>query len=111
MAKSKYKNQATTLDGIWFHSKREANRYAELKLLEQAGQIADLELQPKYSIDVGGVHVCDYVADFRYTEELPTPGGTIRETIVEDAKGFRTDVYKLKRRLMQAVFAIEIKEV
>lgn len=51
---SKYKNQATTLDGIWFHSKREANRYAELKLLEQAGQIENLELQPKFSIEIGG---------------------------------------------------------
>jgi hypothetical protein len=60
-------------------------------------------LQPRYRLEVCGVHVCDYVADFRYEE-----GGA---TVVEDAKGFKTAAYKLKKKLMKAIHNIEIREV
>lgn len=92
------------MGGIEFDSKREANRYSELKLLERAGLISDLVLQPEYYLKVGDVLVCKYVADFRYVDRQ-----TGRE-IVEDTKGVRTDVYKLKKKLMLAVHGIEILE-
>ncbi len=102
-SKSKWHNVRTTVDGITFASKHEANRYAELKIEQLAGEITDLELQKPFSLDVNGVHICDYVADFVYRK-----GGHF---IVEDAKGKRTDLYKIKRRLMFAIYGVEIHEV
>ncbi len=100
---SKWHNVRTTVDGITFASKREADRYAELRLELLAGEISALELQKRYSLDVNGVHICDYVADFVYKRD--------GLQIVEDAKGKATDLYKIKRALMRAVLSIEIVEV
>lgn len=100
---SKWHNVRTTVDGITFASKHEANRYAELKIEQLAGEITDLELQKPFSLDVNAVHICDYVADFVYRR-----GGHL---IVEDAKGKRTDLYKIKRALMFAIYGVEIHEV
>lgn len=100
---SKYRNQPTIIDGIRFASRREGRRYSELKLLERAGQIKDLKLQVPFPLDVNGKPVTRYVADFTYTE-----GG---ELVVEDAKGFRTDVYRLKANLFAALKGFEIREV
>ncbi len=100
---SKWRNVRTTVDGIKFASKREANRYGELKLELLAGEIGDLELQKPFSLDVNGVHICDYVADFVYKRN--------GIQITEDAKGKATDLYKMKRALMLAVHGIEIVEV
>lgn len=99
---SKYGNRRTEVDGISFASAKEARRWSELRLLERAGQISGLERQVRYRMEVRGVPVTTYVADFRYERE----GGYV----VEDAKGFATDVYKLKKKLMRAVFDIEIQE-
>lgn len=99
---SKYRARPKTVGGISFHSTKEANRYQELKLLEKAGQIAGLELQPSYALVVNGSKVCTYIADFRYQER--------GQTVVEDVKGYRTDVYELKRKLMLACHGIEILE-
>jgi hypothetical protein len=100
----KYRNVHTVVDGHVFPSKLEARRYQELKLLAAAGEISDLELQPRYRLDVAGVHICSYISDFRYTDRR----GNV---IVEDAKGVRTAVYTIKKRLMKAVHGIEIVEV
>ena len=105
--KFKYNNQPTKLDDHCFDSKREANRYAELKLLQIGGKIRGLNMQVRFRIDVNGVHICDYIADFYY-EELQKCGSWQR--IVEDTKGVRTAVYKLKRQLMLAVHNIKILE-
>lgn len=102
-SKSKWRNVRTTIDGITFASKREANRYSELKLELLAGEISELELQKPFSLDVNGVHICDYVADFVYKRN--------GIQITEDAKGKATDLYKIKRALMRAVHGIEIIEV
>jgi hypothetical protein len=102
---SKYGNKKTVIDGITFDSKKEAGRYQELRLLERAGEIAHLELQPRYAIEINGVKVCTYVADFRYT---PKGGG---KEIIEDVKGMKTPVYNLKKKLMKAVKMIEIREI
>ena len=100
----KYHNVPRRVDGILFHSGKEARRYQELKALEKAGVIVALELQPRFKLDVNGVHVCDYIADFSYHDEER------RVDVVEDVKGWRTEVYKLKARLMLAIHGIEVEE-
>jgi hypothetical protein len=100
---SKYGAIKTEVDGIVFHSKGEAGRYQELKLLLHAGEITDLHLQEKYELKVAGVLICNYIADFVYE----TPDG---EVVVEDFKGVRTEAYRLKKKLMLAVHGIEIFE-
>jgi allantoicase len=101
---SKYHNEACWVDGHRFASKREAKRYGELRLLEAAGKIMALELQPRFLLVVNGVLVCTYVGDFQYTDAEA-------KTVVEDAKGVRTHAYNIKRRLMEAVHGITISEV
>ena len=108
---SKYGNRKTVLDGVEFDSKREAKRWAELKLLERAGEIKSLERQRTFELipairnETGRViqRAITYRADFTYEK-----GG---KTVVEDAKGFRTDVYKIKRKLMLWRYGIEVNEV
>ena len=103
--KSKYGAVKTEVDGIMFDSKREASRYQELRLLEQAGEIANLRLQVPYILFPKNEHgrALKYIADFVYNDDT----GAL---VVEDAKGHSTDVYKLKRRLMAELKGIEIKE-
>jgi hypothetical protein len=69
MRKSKYAAIPTIVDGIRFASKKEARRYTELKLLERAGEITCLELQPKFPCVVNGKKVCTYIADFAYLDD------------------------------------------
>lgn len=102
---SKYHNRRTVVDGITFDSKREATRYAELRLLEKAGEIRELGVHTRYQIVVSGTKVGVYVADFDY-RDLRTG-----EPVVEDVKGVRTAVYRLKKRLVKALLGIEIVEV
>lgn len=99
---SKFGNVATVVDGIRFHSKREAARYGELRWLESQGQISELELQVGFELDVNGVHITKYIADFRYLEN--------GQRIVEDSKGARTPVFAMKARLMLACHGIKVKE-
>lgn len=105
MAQNKYHNQPVTIDGIRFASKREGKRYSELKLLEQAGSITDLKLQPRFPIRHNLITICAYVADFQYTD------CSTGKTIVEDTKGFRTQVFKLKKKLVKAFYNLDIREV
>lgn len=104
-SRSKYGNKKTTVHGITFDSKWESERYLYLKSLEKAGRIKDLELQPRYNILVNDQKICAYVADFKYNKES---ADGIWEHIVEDAKGVETPEFKLKKKLMKAVFDIEI---
>ncbi len=102
---SKFGNVPDRVNGRLFASKREARRYKELLLLERANVIRDLETQPVFDLDVNGVHICKYIGDFRYYD-------TERNAlVVEDSKGIRTEIYKLKRRLMKAIHSIEVEEV
>lgn len=90
---------------------KEAERYKELKTLEKLGHIRDLELQPKFEIlpkyEINGkkVRAINYIADFKY--EVRSTG----ETVVEDVKGVKTDIYKLKKKLFEYQYNIEIKEI
>ena len=111
---SKYRNEKTELDGIVFDSKREAQRYAELKQMERAGIIHDLKRQERYelipSIRENGKVVqraVSYIADFTYLDN----DGTGWRKVVEDSKGMRTDVYRLKKKLMRWRYGIDIQEV
>ena len=127
-SKSKYKAVKTQIEGIMFDSKKEAKRYTELKLLEKAGMITHLELQPVYQITINGVDICKYKADFRYftvraenKEQynnskgewiVPTKTGDKEGQIVEDVKGFKTPIYRLKKKLVEACYpGTQIKEV
>ena len=96
--------QDRTEDGVVFDSKREKLRYTELKMLVRAGIITKLELQRKYPLQVNGVKLGTYIADFSY---LDKDG---RE-VVEDVKGVRTPVYALKAKLMIAVYGLRVVEV
>jgi hypothetical protein len=104
--RSKYGNKKTEVDGIPFDSKAEAQRYRELKLMQIAGQIERLELQPEFELRVNGEKVCIYRADFRYHKHNGTT------TVVEDVKNkaTATPVYRLKAKLLRACHGIEVQE-
>jgi len=114
MSRNKFGAVKTTVDGITFDSKLEAKRYGELKLLLKAGKIFALELQPEYPIVVetpsGEVVIVGvYKADFRYkhyVNGLATPA-----TQIEDTKGMKTPVYRLKKKLVEAQRGITITEI
>ena len=108
----KYHNEQTEIDGIKFASRHEATRYVELKYMERAHLITDLQLQWVFTL-IGEQRDKDgkilerpvkYVADFVYKDQTG-------KTVVEDAKGMRTDVYKIKRKLMLLIYGIQIIEV
>lgn len=102
----KYRAKPTTIDGIRFASKKESERYALLKTWEKDGTIRDLELQPKFPILVNGVKIGRYVADFAYRD------GESGAKIVEDVKGYKTDLYKFKKKLVEAIYPhVRIQEV
>lgn len=106
---NKYKNKKVVIDNILFDSKKEANYYTYLKLLEKAGKIKNLELQKKFILQDkftlnGKTHrAITYVADFVYEEN-----GQVH---VIDTKGYRTQVYKIKKKLFMKKYGIEIEEV
>ena len=102
---NKYHAVKTEVDGFVFDSKREARRYRELKLLESAGEIGNLALQPKFDLSVNGEKICSYYADFEYCD-LRTG-----KTVVEDAKGVRTHEYRIKKKLVRAIYGVTIVEV
>ncbi len=97
---NKYRNKRTIVDNITFQSRKEAQRYLQLKLLLRGKEITELRLQPRFTLqesftDVMGVKHREivYVADFIY-KEIRT-----NVTYVEDAKGMRTKDYLIKKKL------------
>lgn len=94
----KYHARRVEIDNISFASQKEANRYLDLKLAERAGQIKDLKLQPAFILQpnftdrAGNKHrAITYRADFQYTEN--------DRVIVEDTKGYETEIWKLKKKM------------
>lgn len=102
--KSKYKNVITKVGNIKFHSKKEAKRYQELLLLQKTGEIFDLSLQFPLEIRIDGKKICTYYADFMFFDKDD-------KMIVEDVKGIRTPIYKLKKKLVEAYWGIKITEI
>ena len=108
--KSKYHAQPVEIDGIRFDSQKEARRYSELRLLERAGEIRDLQYHKVFVLipdqRIGGKiveHPVKYEADFCYYDKDG-------QAVVEDTKGYRTADYIIKRKLMLYVHKIQIKE-
>lgn len=101
---NKYNAKKTVVDGITFDSKKEAKRYGELLLLQRAGVISNLQLQVPYILINKSKYgrAIKYVADFVYYEN--------KQIVVEDVKGIRTPVYRLKKRLFEEKYGIKILE-
>jgi hypothetical protein len=119
--------QRTRVDGQWFHSKGEARRWQELQLLLKAGTIRNLQWQVTYPLFVKAdgeqeglrlrspyhIPITAYVADFVYEEItvfFEDDGSYAWCTVVEECKGYRTDVYKLKKKWVEALYGITIRE-
>lgn len=108
-SESKYYNQKTKVMGREFDSRHEAERYMQLRSMEQNGIISDLRCQVPYEL-VQSQRVCGkmirasyYIADFVYNRD--------GEEVVEDAKGVKTAVYQLKKKLMAVNYGILVQEV
>lgn len=106
----KYKVKPMMFENFRFASQKEGRRYQQLRLLERAGELWGLEVQPRYPLTVVGGFVKDivtkigeYRADFRYI----TKDGTI----VEDVKGYDTPLNKWKRKHVAAQYGIEVRIV
>lgn len=100
---SKYRAKKVYFDGYTFDSKKEAQRYKDLLLYEKAGEIEDLQIHPRLRIKINGESVCDYVGDFQYRD--------YRGLVIEDTKGVRTALYRLKKKLLWAIYKIQIVEI
>lgn len=120
----KYHARKTSVDGVQFDSDAESRRYSELAILERAGEITDLELQPVFILQptlkikkvvvapdgrkrtkTRTVRPITYRADFRYTD------AATGEVVVEDVKGVQTEVFRIKAKMMLSVHGIEVKLV
>lgn len=101
----KYNNKKIhAADGI-FDSQKEYRRWCDLKILEKAGQIQALDRQVRYELipKMGKNRPTTFIADFVYREK--------GKVVVEDAKGFRTEVYRIKKKLMAWVHKIDVREI
>jgi hypothetical protein len=105
VVKNKYgAKKVTAPDGEKFDSMKEYQRWGVLKLMQRAGMISDLKRQARFELipKQEGETACTYIADFTYYQN--------GKYIVEDVKGCKTDVYKIKRKLMLWVHGIRIQE-
>ena len=112
MKKNKYHNKKVIYNGIKFDSKKERARFITLKQLEKAGIIKELELQKKFLLQEGytnakgkRIRPIYYIADFYYYDYINN------KWVVEDVKGVRTDVYKLKKKLFEYKYNLTIDEL
>jgi hypothetical protein len=111
-APRKFRNVPTEVGEHTFSSRKEARRFAELKLLERAGEIAELKIQPVFRLEVAGQLICKYVADFSYHPTFQ--GAVMAQVVVEDVKSEITrkhPVYRLKNKLFRALMGFPITEV
>lgn len=107
---NKYRNKITMVDGYCFDSMKEAQRYKDLKLMEKGGKIEDLKLQPTFLLQEAFIHrrsgkkiqAIRYKADFSYYDVDKD------EFIVEDCKGMKTEVYKIKRKMFLRLHQSEL---
>lgn len=109
---NKYHNTKVIYNGIKFDSKKEMQRYKELELLESTDYICNLELQKKFLLQEGytnakgkKIRPIYYIADFYYYDYIDN------KWVVEDTKGVRTDVYKLKKKLFEYKYNLTIDEL
>ncbi len=100
MIKHKFKARRTNVDGIKFSSKKEANRYNILKLLQKSGDILFFLRQVPFHLPGGVKYVCDFLIFWANGD-----------VTIEDVKGFKTEIYKAKKKMVEALYPIEILEV
>ncbi len=106
---AKYHNKKVTVDGMTFDSQKEYERWCELRLLERAGVITNLQRQVPFEVipKQATEEACKYVADFVYEEN--------GKTVVEDVKGYKKgaayNLFVIKRKLMLERYGIKVKEV
>ena len=106
---NKYRAKKVSLDGYVFDSKAEARRYAELKLMFRAGEINRLKVHPRFPLFVNGIKIATYIADFTYYDQKRNDG-----LVIEDVKSpvtAKLPAFKMKKKLMLALYGIEVKEV
>lgn len=95
-----------TLGGVVFASKKEMKRYAELQLLQRAGEVQDLELQPEFRVSINDQHFCTYTADFAYTEK--------GQRVIEELKSTGTAkdaAYRLRKKAAELFYGIKVKVI
>ena len=109
---NKYGNKKVVVDGMDFDSNLESERWKELRILEKANLIKDLrrqikfELQPSYKKNDKTIQSIKYIADFMYYDLNK------KQFVVEDTKGFKTDVYKLKKKIFEYKYPdIDFREI
>lgn len=105
---NKYNAKRCEIDGHRFMSRAEGARYLELKALERAKRIWGLKLQPKFPLIVKGVKVATFIGDFEYFEPHASGEPTM---VVEDVKGVLTPVYRIKKRLFETLYGMQIREI
>lgn len=97
---NKYKNKKTIVDGITFDSKKEAEQYVQLTLLKRSGRVLFFLRQVPFHLPEGIKYLADFVVF--YSDGLVE---------VQDVKGVKTDVYKIKKKLVEANYPLTIKEI
>lgn len=97
----KYRNIPVIVDGVSFPSKREADRWQNLRLLERAGRISDLQRQVPFRMEINGYLICRLIVDFAYKNNAG-------ELVAEDAKGVRTPTFRLKAKLLKALHGLDV---
>lgn len=108
---NKYNAKKVVIDGITFHSTKEGNRYLQLKQLRRAknpeDRVVEIKTQVKYPVRVEGKHICDYRTDFVVTY-------ADGRTEIEDVKGYKKgagyQLFKLKKKLVEALYNVDITE-
>lgn len=100
MIKHKFKARRTNVDGIKFSSKKEANRYNILKLLQKSGDILFFLRQVPFHLPGGVKYICDFLIFWANGD-----------VTIEDVKGFKTEIYKAKKKMVEALYPVEISEI
>jgi hypothetical protein len=107
--KNKYNAAGERIDGMWFASAAEGKRYLQLKAMAERNLIDNLRCQVKLTCVVNNKLICTYIADFAYVV-IDDRGVAIR-SVWEDVKGMVTDVYRIKKKLVEAIHHVEILEI
>lgn len=105
-ARKKYGNVKATVRGEVLDSKHEAARFRDLLILQAAGEISELQRQKEFACVFNGIYICSWFCDFYYKQK--------GKWVVEDAKSAATrkdKVYRIKKKIVEALYDVEIKEV
>lgn len=109
--KAKYNANGRFVGSQWCASEAEAVRYEQLLVMQATGLISKLECQPKYTIVINNVKICDYWADFRFFWHGPDVIDPRGLPVVEEVKGLETPAWKLKKKLVEAIYQFSIRVI